>query len=85
MYDGALDPLDPVDPYLEGETDYVPGTQQDEMPHKDGLFGRNYQAEFREEQVGDNAIAVTEDGDHYDVIVEDPETGNMYHDRIQKT
>jgi len=82
MHDGDLNPLEPVDQYLENNTDYIPTTPQDEVPHKDGLFGRVYQDEFNQNKLGDNVIATTQDGDHYDVIEQDPGTGNMYHDRI---
>ena len=91
MYDGDLDPLDEVEQFLEGKT-YVndefkplPETPQDETPHKDGLHGRVYEDEFDQNEVGRTGLDVlnaTDDGDHYDVVERDPNTGNMYKNRV---
>jgi hypothetical protein len=62
-----------------------PTTPQDEPPHKDGLYGRNYNAEFDQGQVGrqvTDVINTRQDGNHYDVIEQDPLTKNMYHNRV---
>jgi len=91
-YDGGLNSFDAVNSYLDGDTvdgngtqHSLPTTPQDETPHNDGLFGRNYTDQFDGGQTGrngGNVLGVTEDGDHYDVIEQDPGTGNMYHNRV---
>lgn len=88
MYDGNLDPMNEVNEYLEGNVKQgnLPTTPQDEAPHNDGLFGRNYDG-FDQSQVGRNGTDVLntfDDGDHMDVIEQDQGTGTMYHNRIQK-
>lgn len=98
MYDGDLNDFDMIDSYLDGETidnngtqHGLPTTSQDETPHEDGLFGRNYNAGFDQNQVGRRGTNVLNDpandpnqpdGDHFDVIEQDPGTGNMYHNRV---
>lgn len=75
--------LEPVAQYLEGNLTTV----QDEGPHKDGLCGNVYEAEFSEGELGRQGTEVLNDpypahDDHYDVIEQDPGTGNMYHNRV---
>ncbi|WP_336330943.1 hypothetical protein [Haloarcula sp. CGMCC 1.2071] len=92
MYDGNLNDFDAVNSYLDGETidnngtqHGLPTTPQDQTPHKDGLFGRDYNAGFDHGQVGrqgTDVLNTRQDGDHYDVIEQDPGTGNMYHNRV---
>lgn len=79
--------MEPVEQYLEGNLTTV----QDEGPHLDGLSGNVYEDEFDPNQLGRTGTNVLNDpendpaqpdGDHYDIIEEDPGTGNMYHNRV---
>lgn len=94
MYDGDLT-LNDIEQYLDDNDDYrtdsVPTTAQDTTPHKDGLFGREYNERFDQNQMGRQGTNVLNDpvneqrqpdGDHFDVIEQDPTTGNIYHNRI---
>ena len=63
-----------------------PTTPQDEPPHKDSLYGRTYNEPFDESQLGragtNDILGISEDGDHIDVIEQNLETDNMYHNRV---
>lgn len=91
MYDGNLNEFDAVNAYLDGETidngtqHGLPTTPQDQTPHKDGLFGRDYNAGFDQNQVGrqgTDVLDTRQHGDHFDVIEQDPVTENIYHNRV---
>lgn len=79
--------LEPVEQFLEGNLTTV----QDEAPHKDGLCGNVYEAELDPNQLGKRGTNILNnplndpaqpDGDHYDIIEQDPQTENTYHNRV---
>jgi hypothetical protein len=89
-YDGNLG-MNDVQNYLENnDAKFQPTTEQDTLPHKDGLFGREYNEQFDPTKVGQPAEGGRNDvlnaghlgtgleADHVDVIEQDPLTESFF-------